>query len=55
VFVALDEDGKPRPVPAVEAETEEHRQRQHEAKLRREARLARRRSIDEARAAAGDD
>jgi acyl-CoA hydrolase len=54
VFVALDEHGKPRPVPPVEAETEEQRQRQHEAKLRREARLERRRAIDEARAAAGE-
>jgi acyl-CoA hydrolase len=54
VFVALDEHGKPRPVPPVEAETEEHRQRQHEAKLRREARLERRRAIDQARAAAGE-
>jgi acyl-CoA hydrolase len=54
VFVALDDDGKPRAVPAVEAETEEQRQRQHEAKLRREARLERRRAIDQARAAAGE-
>ena len=51
VFVALDEHGNPRPVPPVEAETEEQRRRQREAKLRREARLARKRAIDEGRTA----
>lgn len=54
VFVALDEQGKPRPVPPLQAETEEERQRQHEAGLRREARLARKRSIEEARAVQGE-
>ena len=51
VFVALDAEGKPRPVPPVIAENEEERQRQREAKLRREARLSRKRAIDEARRA----
>lgn len=54
VFVALDEHGKPRPVPPLLAENEEQRQRQHEASLRREARLARKRAIEEARRIHGD-
>jgi len=55
VYVALDREGKPRPVPPVVSEDEEQRQRQHEAKLRREARLARKEAILKARAARGDD
>ena len=54
VFVALDDQGKPRPVPPLLAENDEQRQRQHEASLRREARLARKRSIEEARRAKGE-
>jgi acyl-CoA hydrolase len=54
VYVALDDEGKPRPVPPVIAETEEERQRQREAKLRREARLARKETILQARAAKGE-
>ena len=50
VFVALDEDGHPRPVPPVEPHTEDERRRQREAKIRREARLAHRRLIEEGRA-----
>jgi acyl-CoA hydrolase len=50
VYVALDSEGKPRPVPPVVAETDEQRHRQWEAKLRRQARLARKRAILEARA-----
>lgn len=49
VYVALDRSGKPRPVPPVLAEDEDQRRRQVEAKLRREARLARKRAIDQAR------
>ncbi len=49
VFVALDADGKPRPVPPVLVATEEERQRQHEAKLRRENRMARGAAIKDAR------
>jgi acyl-CoA hydrolase len=49
VFVALDLEGKPRPVPPVEPSTEEERQRQVEAKLRRENRLARSAAIRAAR------
>jgi len=55
VFVAVDDEGKPRKVPQLLAETEQQQQRQHEAGLRREARLARKQAIDEARATAGED
>ena len=54
VFVALDDEGKPRPVPPIQAENEEQRQRQREAKLRREARLTRKKAIEEARRAKGE-
>jgi acyl-CoA hydrolase len=54
VYVALDRDGRPRPVPPVIAETEEERQRQREAKLRRAARLSRKEAILAARAAKGE-
>jgi acyl-CoA hydrolase len=54
VFVAVDEHGRPRKVAPLLAETEEQRRRQQEAGLRREARLARKRVIDEARAAQAD-
>jgi acyl-CoA hydrolase len=40
VFVAVDEEGRARPVPALVVETELEKRRQREAKLRREARLA---------------
>ena len=39
VFVALDEDGHPRPVPAIEPQNDTERRRQRAAKLRREARM----------------
>jgi acyl-CoA hydrolase len=55
VYVALDREGKPRPVPPVIPENEEQAQRQREAKLRRDARLARKKAILEARAARGED
>ena len=54
VFVALDEHGRPRPIPPAVAETDEERQRQKEAGLRREARLQRKRAIEEARRARGE-
>jgi acyl-CoA hydrolase len=54
VFVAVDEHGNPTPVPPLVAENDEQQRRQHEADLRREARLARKRAIDEARAVKGD-
>ncbi|CAN5121367.1 acyl-CoA thioesterase [soil metagenome] len=54
VYVALDGQGKPRPVPPVLAENDEQRQRQREAKLRRQTRLARKEAILKARAAKGE-
>lgn len=54
VYVGLDAEGRPRPVPPVVAEDDEQRQRQREAKLRREARLARKESILEARRSKGE-
>jgi uncharacterized protein (TIGR00369 family) len=45
VFVALDERGQPRPVPALVPETDRERHRQAEAKIRREHRLARAEAI----------
>jgi acyl-CoA hydrolase len=54
VYVALDGAGKPRPVPPVFAENDEQRQRQREAKLRRQTRLARKDAIMKARAAKGE-
>ena len=52
VFVAIDDSGKPRPVPPLVAETEQEKRRQREAALRREARLARKRAIEAARGSA---
>jgi acyl-CoA hydrolase len=54
VFVAVDEYGKPTPVPPLVAENEQQRRRQHEADLRRQARLAKKEAIDAARAAKGE-
>lgn len=45
VFVGVDADGEPRPVPPVLPETAEDKRRWHEAEIRREHRLARRRAI----------
>jgi acyl-CoA hydrolase len=45
VFVAVDADGAPRPVPPVLPETDEDRRRWHEAEIRRTSRLARREAI----------
>lgn len=45
VFVAVDADGKPRPLPAVEPDSPENEGRWHEAEIRREHRLARREAI----------
>jgi acyl-CoA hydrolase len=54
VYVALDDEGRPRPVPPAIPETDEERQRQREAKLRRTARLSRKDAILKARAAKGE-
>ena len=45
VFVALDEDGQPRPVPPLETENEDEERRREEAKIRRQHRLARKEAI----------
>ncbi len=45
VFVALDEEGKPRPVPPLIAETDAEQRRQREAKIRRRTRLEHREAI----------
>lgn len=45
VFVAVDAEGHPRPVPPVEPETGEDRRRLAEAEIRRAHRLARRAAI----------
>ncbi|MFI5712828.1 acyl-CoA thioesterase [Kribbella sp. NPDC051620] len=45
VFVAVDEHGKPRPVPQVIPETDDDHRRMREAEIRRSHRLARRQAI----------
>jgi uncharacterized protein (TIGR00369 family) len=50
VFVAVDEEGRPRAVPPLVAETDEEKRRQREAKLRRETRVAHREAIRAGRA-----
>jgi acyl-CoA hydrolase len=49
VFVAIDDEGKPRRVPPVIAETPTQQRRQREAKMRRSARLAHKQAIREHR------
>jgi uncharacterized protein (TIGR00369 family) len=51
VFVALADDGRPRPVPPLLCETDEERRRHREAMLRREARQAHREVVQAQRAA----
>lgn len=51
VFVALDADGHPRPVPPLLCETDEERRRNREAMLRREARQAHKEAVQTQRAA----
>lgn len=41
IMVALDKDGRPRPVPELVCETEDERRRQHQATIRREVRRER--------------
>lgn len=50
VFVAVDESGEPRAVPALDLSSENDLRRAKEAGIRREHRLARRRAILESRA-----
>jgi len=54
VFVAIDETGKPRPVPPLVVETATERRRQREAKLRRERRMAHKEAVTAARVAEAD-
>jgi uncharacterized protein (TIGR00369 family) len=54
VFVAIDEEGAPRPVAPILPETEEQRRRQREARLRREARMAHKQAVRAAREAGAD-
>jgi acyl-CoA hydrolase len=44
-MVAVDEEGRPLPVPALAVETDEERRREYEAQLRRSNRLAEREQI----------
>jgi acyl-CoA hydrolase len=48
VFVALDVDGRPTPVPPIVAETDDQRRRQQQARVRQEQRLVRKRALAEA-------
>ena len=50
VFVAIDEDGRPRPVPPLLAEAPDEVRREREARIRRAHRLARKQEIDRGRA-----
>lgn len=45
VFVALDADGKPRPVQRLEPQTDEERSRMEDAKIRRRHRIARKEAL----------
>jgi len=49
-MVALDDEGRPAPVPPIEPETDDEQRRQREADLRRSNRLAEREAILEGRA-----
>ena len=49
VFVAIDEDGNPRPVPALAPESPDEVRRMREAEIRRAHRLARKTEIDQGR------
>jgi uncharacterized protein (TIGR00369 family) len=53
VFVAVDRDGRPRPVPPLIAESDVERRRQREAALRRERRTSHREAIRAARSSIG--
>lgn len=54
VFVALDAEGKPRPVPRLEPDNDEERRRMEDAKIRRRLRIARKEAILARRAAEGE-
>lgn len=50
VFVAVDDDGHPRPVPPLVVESDDEKRRQREAKLRRQTRLSHKEAVKAARA-----
>jgi len=52
VMVAVDADGRPRPVPVLRPETDDDLRRHREAQIRRAHRLARKREIEEGRGGA---
>jgi acyl-CoA hydrolase len=52
-MVGVDDDGRPRPVPALISETEDEHRREREAQLRRANRLAERKEILAARSRPG--
>jgi acyl-CoA hydrolase len=51
VYVAIDDDGHPRPVPPIEVSTPEEVRRQREAKLRRESRMRHKAQLERDRVA----
>jgi acyl-CoA hydrolase len=51
VFVAIDDDGRPRPVPTLVPENAEEERRLREAEIRRHHRLARKTEIESGRSA----
>jgi uncharacterized protein (TIGR00369 family) len=51
VFVAVDDEGRPRPVPPLIVENDTERRRQREAKLRRERRMVHKEAVMAAREA----
>ncbi|MGH2594992.1 MAG: acyl-CoA thioesterase [Actinomycetota bacterium] len=55
VFVAVDSEGHPRPVPPLIAESDNELRRQREAKLRRQTRMAHKEALKAARTAANAD
>jgi uncharacterized protein (TIGR00369 family) len=52
VFVAIDDDGRPREIPALEPENDTERRRAREAMIRRDHRLAKKREIEAGRSGA---
>jgi uncharacterized protein (TIGR00369 family) len=52
VFVAIDEDGRPRAIPPLAPESDEERRRVREAEIRRAHRLAKKQEIDAGRSGA---
>jgi acyl-CoA hydrolase len=55
VFVAIDDEGHPRPVAPLLAQSETEQRRQREAKLRRQTRLTHKEALEAARAAERSD